>query len=161
MKKIIVGKIINTHGIRGELKVQRTNNEPFDRQIDYYIGDLDNPFEITKARIDGQIAYIKLKDYDNINDVLVFKNKLIYVSEADLYDLDQDEFYIKDLIGLEVIGIQGEKIGYIKDVLTYAANDIYLLECQDGEKLVPAVKEFIKKVDLESGQVIIDLIEGM
>lgn len=161
MKKIIVGKIINTRGIRGELKVQRTNNEPFDRQIYYYIGDLDTPFEIIKARTDGQIAYIKLKDYDNINDVLVFKNKFIYVSEADLYDLDQDEFYIKDLIGLEVVNSQGEKIGHIKDVLTHAANDIYLLECQDGEKLVPAVKEFIKKVDLESGQVVIDLIEGM
>lgn len=161
MKKIIAGKIINTHGIRGELKVQRTNNEPFDRQIDYYIGDLDKPFEITKARNDGQFTYIKLKDYDNINDVLVFKNKFIYVSEADLCDLDKDEFYIKDLIGLEAIGIQGEKIGHIRDVLTYAANDIYVLECQDGEKLVPAVKEFIKKVDLESGQVIIDLIEGM
>lgn len=161
MKKIIVGKIINTQGIRGELKVQRTNNEPFDRQIYYYIGDLDTPFEIIKARTDGQIAYIKLKDYDNINDVLVFKNKFIYVSETDLYDLDQDEFYIKDLIGLEVVNSQGEKIGHIKDILTYAANDIYLLECQDGEKLVPAVKEFIKKVDLESGQVVIDLIEGM
>lgn len=162
MDKIIVGKIINTHGVRGELKVDRTNNETFDRPINYFVGDDFEQINISNSRLSGKLAYIKIEGLDNINLVLKYKTKFIYINKEDLYALDEDEYYIKDLIGLEVKSSTGEEIGVIKDVLSYAANDVYIFEANNDEQImIPAVKEFVKEIDLKSKVIIVDLIEGM
>lgn len=161
MDKIIVGKIINTHGIRGELKVQKTNEEPFNRDNAFYIDDFDEPFYIDYSRNQPGISFIKLKGFDNINDVLKFKNKYIRILEDDLYDLDSDEYFIKDLIDLQVYDMDDNLVGKIVDVETYAANDIYIISTKDGIKSVPAVKEFIKEINLNEKKIVINFIEGM
>lgn len=161
MEKIIVGKIINTHGIAGELKVQRTNKESFDRDISYFIDGFSQEFKVEKARVNGDIVFVKLEGYDNINDVLIFKHKYIRVDEEELYSLSEDEFFIKDLIGLEVYNEEGILVGNLTGVDTYAANDIYLISTDEGQKSVPAVKEFIKEIDLDNRKIVINFIEGM
>ena len=161
MKKIIVGQIVNTHGVRGELKVQRTNNEDFNRAINYYIGDSDDVYEVESVRIRNHLAFIKLKGFNNINEVIKFKSKYIYINESDLVALPDDTFYIKDLIGMNVLNHDGKKVGSIVDVLTYAANDVYLVQTQQGNLAIPAVKEFIKRIDLQNKSIYVDLIEGM
>lgn len=161
MKKIIVGKIVNTHGVRGDLKVQRTNNETFKRDVDYFIGDEFEKIEISNAKSSGELSFIRLKDLDNINLVEKYKGEFIYVNENDLYKLNEDEYYVNDLIGLDVLNENHILVGNIKDVLTYAANDIYIVLTEDGEKMVPAVKEFILEVNLEKKYIVIKFIEGM
>lgn len=161
MEKTIVGKIANTHGVRGELKIQRTNNETFDRDVNYYIGQDFDQVEIEKSRHSGELSFIKLKSFDNINDVLKYKNQFIYVDSNDLYELESDEYYVKDLVGLKVHDENNDLIGDIKDVLTYAANDIYVVSSEEGDIMIPAVKEFIKEINLEKGTIVIKVIEGM
>lgn len=161
MNKIKVGKIINTRGIKGELKVERTNNETFDRDVEYFIEGYETAIDIEKASESGNFSYIKLAGYDNINDVLKFKNKYILIESEDLDELEEDEYYIKDLVGLTAFDEDGNEIGSLKEVMAYDVNDIYVIATEDGNKLVPAVKEFIKKIDLENRTIVVKLIEGM
>lgn len=161
MNKTIVGKVANTHGVRGELKIQRTNNETFDRDVNYYIGNNFDKVEIERSRHSGELSYIKLKSFDNINDVIKYKDQFIYVDSNDLYELEKDEYYVKDLVGLEVYDEQDQLLGNVKDVLTYAANDIYVISTENEDMMVPAVKEFIKEINLEKGTIVIKVIEGM
>lgn len=161
MEKTIVGKIANTHGVRGELKIQRTNNETFDRDVNYYIGQDFDQVEIENSRHSGELSFIKLKSFDNINDVLKYKNQFIYVDSNDLYELESDEYYVKDLVGLKVHDENNDLIGDVKDVLTYAANDIYVVSSEEGDIMIPAVKEFIKEINLEKGTIVVKVIEGM
>lgn len=161
MNKIIVGKIVNTHGIKGELKVQKTNDEAFNRGNAFYIDGFECPVYIDYARNKPNLSYIKIKGLDNINDVLKYKNKYIRVLEKDLYTLNEGEYFIKDLIDLDVYDTDDNLIGKIVDVENYEVNDLYIISTEDGQKTVPAVKEFIKKIDLKNKKVIINFIEGM
>ena len=161
MNKIIVGRILNTHGIKGVLKIEKTNDESFTRDIDYYLGDNLKKVSIDSVREDYPLVYIKFNEFDNINDVLLYKGQYIYIDEEDLEELKDDEFYIKDLIGLKVMDADKKELGMIKAVLSYAANDVYLVKGPQGELMVPAVKEFIKTINLDEGFIEVNLIEGM
>ncbi|WP_103980966.1 ribosome maturation factor RimM [Helcococcus massiliensis] len=161
MNKIKVGKIINTHAIKGELKIDTLSKETFDRGVTYYIGKSDEKFEVENVRSHKGYSIVKFKDYNNINDVLKFKGMDIYIEEDDLADLEEDEYYIKDLIGLDIYS-SDEKIGVLEDIYEYLANDVYLVRANDGSKmLIPAVDEFILEVNLEYKFIKVKLIEGM
>lgn len=161
MEKIKVGTIINTHGIKGELKVERTGIEEFDRDIKYYIEGYEDEFKIKSSKIHKGNYIILLDGYNNINDVLKFKGKSIYISSDDLIDLEDDEFYIKDLIGIEVIDNNDKEVGKVVDVLEYDVNDVYVVKSDIKEMLIPAVAEFILDIDLENNKMKVKLIEGM
>ncbi len=161
MNKIIVGRILNTHGIKGVLKIERTNDESFTRDIAYYLGDKYRQVSVESVREDHPLVYLKFKEFDNINDVLLFKGQYIYIDEKDLEELKDDEFYIKDLIGLRVVDQDENELGEMKDVLAYAANDVYLINGPEGELMVPAVKEFVEEINIEEGFIKVNLIEGM
>lgn len=160
MSKIKVGDIVNTHGIKGELKIQRTGVETFDRDIDYYIGKDNIKVNIERSKIHKGFFIVKLKNYNNINDVLKFKNQIISISKEDLQELNDDEFYINDLIDLDVYE-DDQFLGKIIDVLEYNANDIYIVKTEGKEIMIPAVGQFIKNIDIESNRIDVKLIEGM
>lgn len=161
MEKIKVGKIINTHGIKGELKIQATGVESFDRDISYFIGnDLEKVY-VNSSRFHKGFYIVKLKDFDNINDVLKFKAKDIFIDIKDLKELNNDEFYIKDLIGLDVKDQDANYIGKLADVLEYDVNDVYIVETSDGEISIPAVEEFIIEINIKEKYIIAKIIEGM
>lgn len=161
MEKIKVGKIINTHGIKGELKIQATGVESFDRDISYFIGnDLEKVY-VNSSRFHKGFYIVKLKDFDNINDVLKFKAKDIFIDIKDLKELNNDEFYIKDLIGLDVKDQDANYIGKLADVLEYDVNDVYIVETSDGEISIPAVDEFIIEINIKEKYIIAKIIEGM
>ncbi|TFF64875.1 16S rRNA processing protein RimM [Helcococcus ovis] len=161
MNKIKVGKIINTHGIKGELKISKTGVESFDRDIPYYIGNDNIEYSIEKVRKHKDNVMITLKGFNNINKVLKFKDKDIFINEGDMIGLDDDEYYINELIDMEVYNQDNHKIGVIKDVLKYDVNDIYIVKSKDHEIMIPAVKEFILSVDLDNRKIVVKLIEGM
>jgi len=162
MEKIKVGTIINTHGIKGELKVARTGIEEFNRDIKFYIEDFNEEFKIVNSKIHKGNYIISLDGFNNINDVLKFKGKSIYISSEDLMELDtDDEFYVMDLIGIEVIDTDNNKIGKVTDVLEYDVNDVYVVKNEDCETLIPAVAEFIIDIDIENNIMKVKLIEGM
>lgn len=161
MKKIKVGKIINTHGIKGEIKVQASGNETFDRDISYYIGSDFFEVRTTNSKFRNGIYIVKLKDFNNINDVLIFKSKDIFIDLDDLSDLEENEYYIKDLIGLDVIDEFNNNVGKLVDVLEYEANDVYEVETKNGLISIPSVSEFIIEINIEKKYLKAKIIEGM
>ena len=159
MNKIKVGDIINTHGIKGELKILPTSDESFDRDINYYIEDLE--LQVEYSRFHKNAVLVKFKNYNNINEVLKFKSKSIYIKEEDLSDLEEDEYYVKDLVESKVINDNNEEIGTLVDILEYEANDVYVVRSESREYLIPAVSEFILDIDTENKIIKVKLIEGM
>ena len=158
------GKIINTHGIKGALKVESWCDSP------YILAELERVFtsengimkehEVIKASVFKQFVILELKDVITIESAETMKNTVIYLSRDDL-ELEEGEFFIEDLIVLPVIDADdGKKYGEIIDVMNTGASDIYVIKTETGEAMIPAVAEFVKNIDLEEG-VFIKPIEGM
>lgn len=155
-----IGKIINTHGIKGELKVEpyTFDNKRFSKLKSVYVGDDLKEFLIKKVRVNN-FVYIIFEGFENINDVLNLKGLEIYIKDEDRLDLEEDQYYISDIIGKKVYDTEDNYIGILKDVLEYPANDVFIIESDDKSIYqIPAVKEFIKKID---SIITIKLIEGM
>lgn len=165
MNYTIVGKIINTHGIKGEVKIYPMTDdvERFSNLEKIYIGDLRKEVNLKTVRYHKGFPIIGFKEFDDINQVLTFKDQLIYVDDEDRIVLPEDHYFLYDLIDCVVYDTDNNKIGYINDVLQNVSNDIYVIkdEINNKEYLIPAVKQFIKLVDVESKRVVIDPIEGM
>lgn len=153
-KKYEIGKIVNTFGINGEIKIYPYVD--YFLQLKYFYID-NNKYEIERIRNQKNIIIAKIKNIDDINEVQKLKGKSIFINEEDLPDLPQGTFYIKDLIGLDVITEDGKNLGKIKDVFNTGANDIYDV----NGIFLPATDEVVKKIDMENHKMIVHLIDGL
>ncbi len=160
---IQIGKIVNTHGIKGDLKVIPLTNDKARYEVlhDVFIEGENEKFIIEKVWYKKDSVMVKLKGYDNINDVIKFKDRFLLIEEKDAIDLPADTFFIFQIIGLKVYTVDNKAIGEVVDVLQPGANDVYVISNNGKELLIPAIKEVVKKVDLEENKLIIDPIEGM
>lgn len=166
MKEIEIGKIVTAVGIKGEVKFYSFSDDPMKlAELEYiYVGKNKTKYDVEKVRSpNGNTAALKLIGIDTRNDAELLKDKLCYIDESMLSDLGEGEYYIKDLIGLEVFDEKDNSlVGVLEDVIQNTAQDIYLIKTEEGsEILVPAVKEFIKDIDIETGRICINFIEGM
>ncbi|MBU5293319.1 16S rRNA processing protein RimM [Anaerosalibacter bizertensis] len=165
MDYIQVGKIINTQGIKGEVKIHPLTDDisRFDELEKVYIGEEKVLVYIEKNWSKKEFVILKFVGYDDINEVLKFKNEYLYIEEKDKIKLEEDSYFIFDIVGCNVLDINGNKIGIVTQVITNTGNDIYIIKSEDNSKnyLVPAVKQFIKKVDIENKEIIIEPIEGL
>nr|WP_300005368.1 ribosome maturation factor RimM [Tissierella sp.] len=163
MEYIVVGKIVNTHGIRGEVKIYPYTDdiERFSDLKNIYIGEDKLSVEIDNVKYHKNMILTKLKEFDNINEVLKFKEELVFIHENEKVELPKDNYFIYELIDCKVFDLEGNSLGYISDVLQNSSNDIYIIKDNGKEYLIPAVKEFIKEVNIEKKIIIIDPIEGM
>lgn len=165
MSYIKIGIIVNTHGLKGEVKVKNFTDEPerFE-ELDYlYIDSLKGmeKLYIESVRYMKSLAVLKFENYDHINEIEAYKGSNLYIEPSQLRELPEDTFHIFDLIGLSVK--ENDKyIGKIVDINQNAYQDIYLVEKTDGKTIqIPAVKNFVKSIDLAKGIVEVELIEGM
>ena len=160
-----VGSIIKTHGIKGEVKVYPlTDDVNRFKQLKEVIlePDSDNiTLEIEGVKFQKNLVILKFKGYDNINDIEMHCKKGIYVMRDNAVELDDDEYFVADLIGLKVITDEGEKFGTVKDVLHTGANDVYVIEHSDKEVLVPAIKQCIIDVSIDDNTMTIHLMKGL
>ena len=141
-----VGVISSTHGIRGEVKVFPTTDDVKRfKKLKNVI--LDTGREHLNLEVEGvkffkQFVILKFKGIDNINDIEKYKGKDLLVDRANAVRLRKDEYFVVDLIGLEVFTEDGEKFGTMKDVLETGANDVYIIDSLNhGEVLIPAIKQ--------------------
>ncbi|WIF94618.1 ribosome maturation factor RimM [Caminicella sporogenes] len=169
-KRIVIGKIVNTQGIKGDVRIYPlTDYKERYEELEYiYIEGIDDKFEIENVRYKKELAIIKFKGLNNINDVEKYKNKYIYIDESQLRKLPEDTYYIFDLVGCNVYDEDNNLIGKLIDVIQNTAQDIYVVERLDEEDrektkkvMIPAVEEFIKKIDIKNKSIIVHLIEGM
>ena len=161
-----VGVISSTHGIRGEVKVFPTTDDP-DRirklkQVILDTGREQKSLEIEGVKFFKQFVILKFKDIDNINDIEKYKGKSLYVTREHAVKLKKDEYFIADLIGIQVVSDEGEALGTISDVLQTGANDVYVVS-KDGAKdlLIPAIHACIQNVDVAAGQMEVHLLPGL
>lgn len=161
-----VGVITQTHGVRGEVKVFPTTDDVNRfkklKQVILDTGKETMPLEIQSVKFFKQFVILKFKGIDNINDIEKYKRCSLYVTREHAVPLEEDEYFIADMIGMEVCTEDGNIFGTLKDVIETGANDVYVIEsAEHGEVLVPAIKECIRSVDIEKGQMMIHLIDGL
>ena len=161
-----VGAILDTHGLRGEVKVFPTTDDPgrYDYLEDVILEDKSGKqitLVVEKVRYFKNLVIVKFKDLDNINDVEQYKKCNLYVTRENAVELEADEYFVADLIGLMAKTDEGEELGQIKDVLTTGANDVYVIDTKEGELLVPAIHDCVQEVDLEAGVMTLHLLPGL
>ncbi len=164
-----VGAITQTHGIKGEVKVfPMTDDVSRFKNMKEILLDTGREgyisLEVESARPQKNLVILKFKGIDNINDVEKYKGKGLYVTKENRVKLKKDEYFIADLIGLDVYADTNSDIvfGQVTDVISTGANDVYEIKCSDGkEVLIPAIKECIKSVDVEAGRMDIHLLKGL
>ena len=161
-----VGIIASTHGVRGEVKVYPTTDDPRRfRRLKEVV--LDTGREKLNLEIEGvkffkQFVILKFKGLDNINDIEKYRQKSLYVTRKNAVRLQRDEYFIADLIGLKVQDEDGTELGTVKDVIETGANDVYEVEMEDGRSLLlPAIKQCILNVDVENGMMQVHVLEGL
>ena len=161
-----VGIITSTHGVRGEVKVYPTTDDPRRfRRLKEVV--LDTGREKLNLEIEGvkffkQFVILKFKGLDNINDIEKYRQKSLYVTRKNAVRLQRDEYFIADLIGLKVQDEDGTELGTVKDVIETGANDVYEVEMEDGRSLLlPAIKQCILNVDVENGMMQAHVLEGL
>ena len=161
-----VGVITTTHGVRGEVKVYPTTDEP-ERflELDHVLLDTGKEFrdlEIKNVRFFKNLVILKFKGIDNINDIEKYKGHDLWIPREEGQELDDDEYYIADLLGLRVILDDGTEFGTLKNVMETGANDVYIIDTNaHGEVLVPAIRECIQDIDLEKNTMTIHLMKGL
>lgn len=161
-----VGIISSTHGICGEVKVFPTTDDTgrfkILKQVILDTGKEKIDLEIERVKFFKQFVILKFKGIDNINDVEKYRGKDLLVTRENAIPLEEGEYFITDLIGLEVISDEGEELGILKDVLQTGANDVYIVERKNGkELLLPAIKQCILQTDLENGVMTVHVLDGL
>ena len=162
MKYIYLGKIVNTHGIKGELRILsnfKYKNRIFKKGFKIYIGKDKLEEEIVTYRPHKQFDMITLKGYNNINDVLKYKSLNVFINKEDLL-LNNNEYLDEELIDLSVI-CDNKCIGKIKKIEKHPHQDIFVIINNDKRYLVPYVDEFIKEINLEKKIIVINNIKGL
>lgn len=165
-KQLQVGVISSTHGVRGEVKVFPTTDDVkrFKNLKNIYLdtGKEQMALEIENVKFFKQFAILKFKGIDNINDIEKYKGKSLFVDREDAVELEEDEYYIADMIGIKVFTEDGEEFGTLKDVMETGANDVYIIDSIDhGEVLLPAIKDCVLDVNVEEGKMVVHIMEGL
>lgn len=165
-KQLQVGVISSTHGVRGEVKVFPTTDDVTRfRQLKKVYLDTGRemlPLEIQNVKFFKQFAILKFKGIDNINDIEKYRGKSLMIDREDAVDLDEDEYFIADMIGMKVCTEDGGEFGTLKDVMETGANDVYIIDSlEHGEVLIPAIRECILDVDMDEERMTIHLMEGL
>ena len=161
-----VGVITTTHGVRGEVKVFPTTDDA-ERFLELEYVLLDTGRELRRLDIKNvhffkNLVILKFDGIDNINDIEKYKGKDLWIPREEAQELGEDEYYIADLQGLNVVLEDGTEFGTLRDVMETGANDVYIIDSNEhGEVLLPAIKECILDVDLEKNTMTVHLMKGL
>lgn len=167
MAYVSVGKILNFHGIQGEAKVGVSKNQAdFLKKLDIVYTKVNSDYvelKVSNVRFNKSFALIKFKGINSINELLPYKNCLIFVEEDFIREnLDEDEFLIDELTGLDVYDLADKNIGVVVGVSNNGTNDLFSVKSKSKKIcLVPFVKELVPKVDIKGKKIIVNNIEGL
>jgi 16S rRNA processing protein RimM len=166
-KLYTVGKIVNTHGIRGELKIISETDFPerFDVGSELVIVDAQNnqtQVKVQSSRLHKNMYVVKFDKYDNINDVEKYKGTLLKIEAKYQEPLEEGEYYYNEIIGCKVITEEGQELGLITEILTPGANDVWVVSLPNNKQLLlPVIDQVVLEVDVPAKIVRIHLMEGL
>ncbi|EPY10089.1 ribosome maturation factor RimM [Paenibacillus alvei] len=164
-----VGKLVNTHGIRGEVKIIPTTDFPEERfaqksELVLQQPNSNNSVSVTveRSRLHKNMYIIKFVQFDNINEVEKYKGWMLKVSEEQLDELDEDEYYYHEIIGCKVVTDEGEELGIIDEILSPGANDVWVVKPTKGKSiLIPVIDDVVLTVDVQEKVVTVHIMEGL
>ncbi|HBC97693.1 MAG TPA: 16S rRNA processing protein RimM [Clostridium sp.] len=155
MKEFItIGKIINTHGIKGELKIYPLTDDPkrFNKLDLVYIDG--TPKRVLECKFQSKRVILKIQGVDSIEEATSYKGKYLEISRKDAVDLNEGTYFIADIIGCSVVDEDGMFYGKIGEVLHTHNNDVYWIKGKN-ELLIPAIKDVIVDIDVEKEKIVI------
>ncbi|MDE5932762.1 MAG: ribosome maturation factor RimM [Lachnospiraceae bacterium] len=166
ISELQVGVITQTHGIRGEVKVFPTTDDVnrFKKLKEVL---LETEKERLTLTVEGvkffkQYVILKFKEYDSINDMEKYKGARLLVPRDKAVKLQKDEYFVADLIGMQVVTEDGELFGRLKNVLETGANDVYVVETVESkEVLLPAIRECVLRIEMEKGIITVHIMDGL
>ncbi len=156
--------VINTHGVRGDVKMESLCDSPAVlaglKRVYLCEGGAYKEIKVLHASVFKSFVLASLEGIDDIDKAMTYKGKTLYAARED-FKLKKGDFFIADLIGLPVIdNVSGHIYGKITDVINRGASDIYVVKTESGERMMPAVKEFVKNIDVDKG-VFVEVIPGL
>ena len=162
METIEFGKIVNTHGLKGEVKVYSyTDNEKKILKLKkvYFRG---KEYKVESMRLQKQMFLMKLQGVDDIDQTKFLMNEMCFREVEKNESNDDEGYFIKDLVGIEVIDESGNTIGTLKEVFRTGANDVYEVVDKNNKSIyLPAIKKVIKSIDISSRKMTVELMEGL
>ena len=161
-----IGQIVNTNGLKGVLKIKPFTDDitRFNELKTVYISINKKlkEFEIETVRYAKNMVFLKLKGIDTVEEAENYRNLYIQINRENAAELEENSYYIADLIDCEVITDEQVNLGKIVDVFPTGSNDVYVVKDDMGKQvLLPAIKEVIKKVDVENKIIIVHLLKGL
>jgi len=157
-----IGQIVNTRGLKGEVKVMPWCDDPIIfEELEYIIID-DMEYDIDYVKYHKNFVILKLDGINHINEAEKYRNKTIFVEREMLGELPEGTYYICDLIGCQVKTISGEILGEIEDVIKTGSNDVYSVKNDTGKPiLIPVIEEVVKEVNIDGRYVMVELLKGL
>ncbi|MFV0504349.1 MAG: ribosome maturation factor RimM [Lachnospirales bacterium] len=159
-----IGKIVNTQGIKGDVRVVPSTDDikRFEllKNIKIYKENKIKELTIEKVWYHKKFVIIKFEEINNMTEAETLKDYVIRISDDEALPLEEDEYFIRDLIGIDVYA-SDEKIGIIKDVLVTGANDVYVVKTEGKDLLLPAIKECINNIDMNKKVMNVTIMKGL
>lgn len=164
--RLRVGVITSTHGVRGEVKVFPTTDDPARfkklKTVILDTGREPKTLTIEQVKFFKNMVILKFKEFNDINEIEKYKGMDLLIERDQAVELGPDENFISDLIGLSVVTDEGEDFGVMKDVIQTGANDVYVITHTSGkEYLFPAIKQCILDVNLEEQRMTVHIMDGL
>lgn len=164
MESILVGKIVNTHGIKGEVKVYPYTDDIINlskiKEV-FFDEKLSDKHKVKSCKIQKNMLIMSYENINVVEEAEKLRDTNIYIIKEDISNLE-DTYYIEDLIGMDVIDENEQVIGTISYVFNTGANDVYEIKTLDNKEIyIPAIKDVIKKVDLKSKKMYIEMMDGL
>lgn len=166
---LLLGRVLRPHGIRGELRIEVLTAYP-ERIVSgfkVYVGPEPNDvssavlYDVVSARKHQQYLIMQLEGFADRNEADTLRDQYVMIALEDAMPLEEDEFYLFQLVGLPVYTVDGEFLGEVSDVIETGANDVYVVQGPRGEVLLPATEECVVEIDIEGRKITVNLIEGL
>ncbi len=161
-KLIEVGKIVGAHGVRGEIRIEPWSDTPADLLKYKHFHANGAEIKMHSLHVHGNLVLASIEGVADMNSAITWRGKVLTVPRSDIV-LPKGKYLICELIGLRVVDeISGESYGVISDVTPLPANDVYTVKCESGsEFMLPAVKEFVRSINIDAGEMTVRVIDGM
>jgi 16S rRNA processing protein RimM len=158
---VAIGRVVGPWGLKGDLKVVSLTDFPerFTPGRSLYVEGV--PHTVERCRWHKGRAYVKLCGIDSATAAEALRQRLLEVPEAELKPLKQGEYYQFQIVGLRVRSSEGQTLGRVTEIVSTGSNDVFVVQGEGGELLIPAVDDVVKAIDLEEGWIEVELVEGL
>ena len=161
---LVIGRITKPHGVRGEVRVEVHTDLPerFNWIERVYVGENDpQPIRLEQVRFHGQWVLLKLEGYDDRLAAESLRAQWLQIPEEEALSLEEGEYFLYQVIGLNVISDQGEQLGQVSELMETGANNVFVVHGPLGEILLPDTSEVIQEIDFDKGQMVVHLLSGL